>query len=86
MENDRFHEEAMSRCIKDDDNCNAEPDSMKGPFGDKSAVDPLFSSLIDGAMFPILIVSVENESILYSNKYAQDYYGRLIRSSSKSNI
>jgi len=80
MENDRFHEEAMSSCIKDDDNCNADPESMKCLFGDKSAVDPLFSSLIDGAMFPILIVSVENESVLYSNKYAQDYFRTCERS------
>ena len=75
MENDQIHEDTISNCIKDDGNSNENHDDMKGPFGDQSTVDPLFSSLIDDAMFPILIVSIQNESILYSNKYAQEYFG-----------
>jgi len=75
MENDRFHEKANTNSLEDDENCNADSEGVEGPFGHQSVVDPLFSSLIDNAMFPILIVSVEKESILYANKYAQDFFG-----------
>ncbi|MFT5728070.1 MAG: PAS domain S-box-containing protein [Desulforhopalus sp.] len=75
MENDRFHEKANTNSLEGDDNCNIDSEGVEGPFGHQSVVDPLFSSLIDNAMFPLLIVSVEKESILYANKYAQDFFG-----------
>jgi len=76
MENDQFHEKVNASSLEGDAHCNADTGGMQGPFGEQSTVDPLFSSLIENAMFPLLIVSVENESILYANKYAQDYFGR----------
>lgn len=79
MENDQFHEKVNASSLKGGAHCIADTGGTQGPFGEKLAVDPLFSSLIENAMFPLLIVSVENESILYANKYAQDYFGRCKR-------
>ena len=76
MKNDPFHEQAVTRCRKENENCNVKSEGMQGRFIEDSVVDPVFTSLIDDSMFPIVIVCVDKGSILYSNKYARSYFGR----------
>ncbi|BHH82812.1 PAS domain S-box protein [Desulforhopalus sp. 52FAK] len=48
---------------------------LKASAVDESYPDPFHLSLIDEAMFPIVVVSVKSGNILYSNNYARNYFG-----------
>lgn len=64
-----------NRCLRD------EIKRLKSKSHDRESTEPLFASLIDEAMFPVVVVAVDTGKILYSNKFALSYLGLKRRSS-----
>lgn len=73
MEQDPFHDSVTGN--DEIQLCRSASQAGAGLYCKQSEDDLLFSSLIDGAMFPIVIVSVATGAVLYLNKYAHNYFG-----------
>lgn len=75
MDNNSLHNLSNARLLEENQRLRAELQAIRQASCEQTAKEPLFASLIDDAMFPIVIVSIESDAILYANKNAYSYFG-----------
>ncbi|MFT5698973.1 MAG: PAS domain S-box-containing protein [Desulforhopalus sp.] len=74
MENEFSQDLSQEDLLKEIHRLRTEIQGGKQSCCDSSVAEPLFVSLIDDAMFPIIIVAVDNGAVLYRNKFALSYF------------
>jgi PAS domain S-box-containing protein len=75
MDNNSSHNLSNTELLEENQRLKAELQAMRQCSYVQKGTESVFAHLIDQAMFPVVIVSIENDVILYANKIAHNYFG-----------
>ena len=75
MDNNSSHNLSNTELLEENQRLKAELQAMRQSSYAPKETASVFAQLIDQAIFPIVIVSIKNDAILYANKNAYSYFG-----------
>ncbi|WP_169309243.1 PAS domain S-box protein [Desulforhopalus sp. IMCC35007] len=75
MDNNSSHNLSKTELLEENQRLKAELQAMRQASFAQKETESVFAHLIDQAIFPVVIVSIENDAILYANKNAYSYFG-----------